>query len=87
MSYHFCLWRESAGEEDLLTALPLGISYADAKAIAAEQAAVDDREQETFWCLGSIYVDGTTKERIKYAKILWRLHVPAKSPVCTNAGD
>ena len=87
MAYHFCFWPEGMGPDAKVTALPLGLSYADAKAIVHEQAGANSRDQETFWYLGSIFIDQESLEQIKHARILWRLHVPAKAPAFTNELD
>lgn len=89
MAYHFCFWREGPdkGPDSQVTSLPLGISYADAKAIVNEQAGANSRDQETFWYLGSIFIDQESPEKIKHARTLWRLHVPAKAPAFTNERD
>jgi len=87
MNYHWCFWRDIDGLLDRFTPLPLGIGYSDAKAIVTDQAVTDTQERETYWCLGSIYVDRESEERVKSARIVWRLHVDANAPAFTNEVD
>jgi len=71
--YHFCFWT-NAPSHDWVTVLPLGISYADAKEIVRDQAALHPPTPEEEWTLGTIKIHsgGEALAGIANALPLWR---------------